>query len=145
MTEMDSLCECFDLTQIQLGKIMKMPQVQLSLWQTGQKKPNIINVFRLMIFLLRHYNRYSHRELITKEYRWEKTKPQTNSQVTLQPQSDMKATEKSKMTSKMASPLSRETTAKNIAPQPKVFESKLFQTDTDVKKDRTIGITDKVE
>ncbi|MCL1123852.1 hypothetical protein [Shewanella surugensis] len=72
MTEMDSLCECFYLTQAQLGQIMKMSEIQLAQWQTGEKNPNIIKICRLFFFLIRHYTRYFHHDLIAKEYRRDK-------------------------------------------------------------------------
>lgn len=87
---MDSLCECFTLSPTRLGQIMKMTDIELAQWQKGEKKPHVINICRLFLFLIRHYTQYFHHDLIAKEYRWGKAKlsPTSSENVELEPKSN---------------------------------------------------------
>ncbi len=139
---MDSLCECFNLTQHQLGLIMKMCPFQLKQWQTGGKRPNIIKIFRLMFFLLRHYHRYCRRELIATEYRWGKSQSQSTSLSAFETSSQ---TSKKNITTgpRMASSDSIGSASDNIDPELEAFEKQIFQTHSHLTTDKAISKVDK--
>lgn len=140
MTEMDSLCECFNLTQHQLGKIMKMRPFQLAQWQAGEKRPNIINLFRLMIFLLKSYHRHCRRELIAKEYSWEKTKRLSASSSAFNASSEGSTT-----ATKMTSTNSINTTIDDIEPKINTFAKQAIEINIPVKTEQGTEEIDKTQ